>query len=146
MDINLQAVTWLGVFVVMLIVEAITLGLTTIWFAGGALAAFGLAIAGVDTLLQIVAFCVVSVVLLIATRPAAVRWLNRERVRTNAESLVGVTAVVTEPINNLAGKGRVQVKGQSWSARAVADDIQIEAEKQVRITKISGVKLIVEEV
>ncbi len=146
MDINLQAVTWLGVFVILLIIEAITLGLTTIWFAGGALVAFGLAIAGVDTLLQIVAFCVVSVLLLLVTRPAAMRWLNRERVKTNAESLVGVTAVVTEPIDNLAGKGRVQAKGQSWSARAVADDIQIETGKQVKITKISGVKLIVEEV
>ncbi len=146
MDINLQAVTWLGVFVVMLIVEAITLGLTTIWFAGGALVAFGLAIAGVDTLLQVIVFCIVSVVLLIATRPAAVRWLNKGRVKTNAESLVGAAAVVTESIDNLAGKGRVQVKGQSWSACAVADDIQIETGKQVKIKKISGVKLIVEEV
>ena len=146
MDINLQAVTWLGVFVVMLIVEAITLGLTTIWFAGGALVAFGLAVAGVDTLIQIAAFCIVSVILLIVTRPAAVRWLNKGRVKTNAESLVGATAVVTEPIDNLADKGRVQVKGQSWSARTVADDIQIETGRQVRIKKISGVKLIVEEV
>ena len=146
MEINLQAVTWLGVFVVMLIVEAITLGLTTIWFAGGALVAFGLAIAGVDTLIQVIAFCIVSVVLLIATRPAAVRWLNKERVKTNAESLVGATAVVTEPIDNLAGKGRVLVKGVSWSACAVADEIQIETGKQVKVTKISGVKLIVEEV
>lgn len=146
MDINLQAVTWLALFVILLIVEAITLGLTTIWFAGGALVAFGLAIAEVDTLIQIIVFCAVSVVLLFVTRPAAVRWLNRERTKTNAGSLVGVTAVVTEPIENLAGKGRVLVKGQSWSARAVADDIQIETGKQVKITKISGVKLIVEEV
>ena len=81
-----------------------------------------------------------------ATRPAAVRWLNKGRVKTNAESLVGAAAVVTESIDNLAGKGRVQVKGQSWSACAVADDIQIETGKQVKIKKISGVKLIVEEV
>lgn len=145
MDINIQAVVWLALLVILLIIEAVTLGLTTIWFAGGALVAFGLAIAGLDVLAQIVAFCIVSVVLLIVTRPAAVRWLNRERVKTNAESLVGETAVVTEPISNLTNTGRVQVKGQSWSARAAADDVQIEAGRHVKIKEIRGVRLIVEE-
>ena len=90
-------------------------------------------------------FCAVSVVLLIVTRPAAVRWLNRDRVKTNAESLIGETAVVTEAICNLENAGRVQVRGQSWSARTASDDVRVEAGKQVKIQKISGVKLIVEE-
>ena len=64
MTMNVQAVIWLALLVVLLIIEAVTLGLTTIWFAGGSLAAFALAVAGVDTLLQIVVFCAVSVVLL----------------------------------------------------------------------------------
>lgn len=145
MDINIQAAVWLALLVILLIIEAATLGLTTIWFAGGALVAFGLAVAGVDVLVQVAAFCVISVVLLICTRPAAVRWLNRERTKTNAESLIGETAVVTEPVSNLANAGRVQVKGQSWSARAAADDVQIEAGRRVRIKEIRGVRLIVEE-
>lgn len=145
MDMNMQAAVWLGLLVILLIIEAVTLGLTTIWFAGGALVGFILALAGLSTLVQIAAFCAVSVVLLIVTRPAAVRWLNRERVKTNAESLVGETGIVTEPISNLANAGRVQIKGQSWSARSTADDVQIEAGRHVRIKEIRGVRLIVEQ-
>lgn len=145
MEINMQAVVWLVLLVLLLIIEAITLGLTTIWFAGGALVAFILATAGVEVLVQIIVFCVVSVLLLIITRPAAVRWVNKDRIKTNAESLIGATAVITEPIDNLAGKGQAQVKGQYWTARAAEDDHKIEAGKTVKIKKISGVKLIVEE-
>ncbi len=146
MEINIQAVVWLGILVVLLAVEAITLGLTTIWFAGGALAAFGMAVAGTDVLPQIIVFCVVSVLLLVITRPAAVRWLNRDHVRTNAGSLIGETAVVTESIDNLANTGQAQVKGQYWTARALQDNQKIETGKTVKIKEISGVKLIVEEV
>lgn len=145
MAINMQAVVWLVILVVLLVIEAVTLGLTTIWFAGGALVAFGLAVAGLDVLAQIVVFCVVSVILLLVTRPAAVKWINKDRVRTNAESLIGQTAVVTEPIDNLANTGQAQVKGQYWTARAVQDGTKIEQGKFVKIKEISGVKLIVEE-
>ncbi|MFR8548036.1 MAG: NfeD family protein [Lachnospiraceae bacterium] len=146
MEINMQAVVWLVVLVALLAAEAITLGLTTIWFAGGALIAFGLAIAGTEVLLQIIVFCVVSVLLLVVTRPAALRWFNRERTRTNAGSLIGETAVVTEAVDNLEGTGQVQVKGQFWTARSVSDQGRIAAGNKVKIKKISGVKLIVEEV
>lgn len=146
MEINMQAVVWLVILVVLLAAEAVTLGLTTIWFAGGALVAFGLAIAGTEVLLQIIVFCVVSVLLLVVTRPAAVRWFNRSRTRTNVESLIGETAVVTERIDNLEGRGQVQVRGQVWSARAAEERQKVETGKKVKIKKISGVKLIVEEV
>ncbi|MDO4323703.1 MAG: NfeD family protein [Lachnospiraceae bacterium] len=146
MEINMQAVVWLVILVVLLAVEAVTLGLTTIWFAGGALAAFGMAIAGMEVLLQIIVFCVVSVLLLVITRPAAVRWLNREHVKTNAESLIGETAVVTEAIDNLASTGQARVKGQYWTARTPKDNQKIDTGKTVKIKEISGVKLIVEEV
>ncbi|MCC8066383.1 MAG: NfeD family protein [Clostridiales bacterium] len=142
----MQAVIWLVVLVLLLAMEAITLGLTTIWFAGGALAAFILAILQADLMIQIAAFCVVSVVLLIFTRPVAARWLNRDRIRTNAESLIGERAVVTEAIDNLAGTGQVQVHGQYWTARMADHAQRVEKEKNVVIEKISGVKLIVKEV
>lgn len=145
MEINMQAVVWLILIVVLLAAEAITLGLTTIWFAGGALAAFALALAGMEVFVQIIVFCTVSVLLLILTRPAAVKFFNKGRMKTNAESLVGETAVVTAQIDNLAAKGQVQVKGQYWTARALADGVQIPEGCTVKIRKISGVKLIVEE-
>ena len=141
----MQAVAWLVLLVVMLAAEAVTLGLTTIWFAAGALAAFLLVLAGANLLIQILGFFVVSAILLFAMRPVASKWLNKDRIRTNAESLLGKTAVVTEPINNLAGTGQVQVQGQYWTARAVSDQVQITKDARVVIEKISGVKLIVKE-
>ena len=145
MEFDMQAVAWLVLMVVMLAAEAVTLGLTTIWFAVGALAAFLFALAGANLIVQIVAFFVVSAILLFSMRPVAAKWLNKDRIRTNAESLVGKTAVVTEPINNLAGTGQVQVQGQYWTARAVSDQVQITKDARVVIEKISGVKLIVKE-
>lgn len=145
MEFDMQAVAWLVLLVVMLAAEAVTLGLTTIWFAAGALAAFLLALAGANLLIQILGFFVVSAILLFAMRPVASKWLNKDRIRTNAESLLGKTAVVTEPINNLAGTGQVQVQGQYWTARAVSDQVQITKDVRVVIEKISGVKLIVKE-
>lgn len=145
MEFDMQAVAWLVLLVVMLAAEAVTLGLTTIWFAAGALAAFLFALAGANLLIQILAFFVVSAILLFSMRPVASKWLNKGRIRTNAESLVGKTAVVTEPINNLAGTGQVQVQGQYWTARAVSDQEQITKDARVVIEKISGVKLIVKE-
>ncbi|MCD8021981.1 MAG: NfeD family protein [Lachnospiraceae bacterium] len=141
----MQAVFWLAALVVLLAIEAITLGLTTIWFAGGALIAFILALLQVDVMVQVVVFCAVSVVLLIFTRPAAARWLNRDRTRTNAQSLLGETAVVTERIDNLAGSGQVQVRGQFWTARAAEDKQIIEMGNNVTVEQISGVKLIVKQ-
>ena len=102
MGFDMQAIVWLVLLVVLLAIEAVTLGLTTIWFAGGALVAFVLALAGAGLFIQIAVFCVISVILLIFTRPVAAGWLNHGRVRTNAQSLIGETAVVTEEIDNLA--------------------------------------------
>lgn len=145
MEFDMQAVAWLVLLVIMLAAEAVTLGLTTIWFAGGALAAFLFAFAGANLIIQILAFFAVSAILLFAMRPVAAKWINKDRVRTNAESLVGRTAVVTEPIDNLAGTGQVQVQGQYWTARAISDGVQITKNARVIIEKISGVKLIVKE-
>ena len=145
MGMDMQAAGWLILLVVLLGIEALTLGLTTIWFAGGALVSFALALAGADFLVQLVCFCIVSVVLLVFTRPAAVRWLNRDRAKTNADSLIGASAVVTEPIDNLAGTGQVQVRGQEWTARSVSEEVSIPAGRQVIVQEIRGVKLIVKE-
>lgn len=139
------ALYWLIAFIVLLIIEAITLGLTTIWFAGGALVAAVAAMAGAPLFIQIVLFFAVSLVLLFATRPLAVRYFNKDRVRTNAESLVGTKGIVIEPIDNLKATGLVQVKGQEWSARTAADGVTIEEGAVVTVREICGVKLIVEE-
>lgn len=138
----MDGIFWLIVVVVMAVIEIITLGLTTIWFAGGALAAFIVSLLGANLLVQSILFVVVSVVLLAVTRPLAVEFLNKDRTKTNAESLIGKTAVVQQEIDNLKAAGMVTVDGQEWSARS-ADDTVIPAETRVEILEISGVKLLV---
>lgn len=140
----MEGIFWLVVIVVMAVIEIVTLGLTTIWFAGGALAAFLVSLLGASVLVQSILFIVVSVVLLSFTRPWAVEYFNKDRARTNADSLIGETGIVLQEIDNLKAQGMVSVRGQEWTARA-ADNTVISKETQVEIVEISGVKLLVKE-
>lgn len=141
----MNAIYWLALFIALLIIEIATLGLTTIWFAGGALAAFAAAILGDSLWLELTLFCAVSFFLLLVTRPVAVKWLNRDHVKTNVDSLIGRTAVVTKTIRNLKGEGEVQLDGMTWTARTEEDSAELEEGKQVKVLRVSGVKLIVAE-
>lgn len=136
---------WLIVFVACIVIEIITMGLTTIWFAGGSLAAAIVSAIGAPLWLQLVLFFGVSLLLLYLTRPVAVKYFNKDRVKTNAESLVGQQAIVISEIDNLQGIGQVTVNGQEWSARNVRGDEKLSVGSVVFIRAISGVKLMVEE-
>lgn len=136
---------WLAVLVLMIIIEIATLGITTIWFAGGALVAFVLAMLNVPFLAQVIVFLFVSLILLIFTRPIAVKYFNKDRAKTNVESLVGRQAIVVSEIDNLQGIGRVTVDGREWSARTVEDGITLDVGNVVIVKAVKGVKLIVEE-
>ncbi len=135
---------WLVALVAFLVIELITVGLTTIWLAGGALVAFILAILGVNVWVQIIAFVVISFLLVYFTRPLAVKYLNPRRTRTNSDELIGETVKVIERIDNRAAAGRALARGMEWSARAVSDDMIIEKDALVKVLRIEGVKLIVE--
>lgn len=137
-------IMWLAVLVILVIVELATMGLTTIWFAGGALIATVIAALEGPVWLQFVCFVVVSLVLLVLTRPVAMRYFNQNREKTNADSLVGKQAIVTLDINNLLGTGQVMLNGMEWSARSAKDDVKIEAGAVVVVKSISGVKVLVE--
>ncbi len=140
-----ETIFWLVALVVFIGVEIVTMGLTTIWFAGGALAAVIAAGFGAPFIVQIVLCLIVSVVFLYFTRPVAVRYFNKDRIRTNAESLVGKQAIVVSEINNLQGIGQVTVGGMEWMARTTEDGLALQAGSVVDIVAINGVKLIVEE-
>ena len=117
----MYAVGWGFAVIFFLLLEALTMGLTTIWFAAGAFVAAAVALFGCPFSVQIVAFVVVSVLCLVFTRPIAKRFLNDKTEKTNADSVIGCTGVVTEDIDNLLAKGQVLVKGQYWTARAEED-------------------------
>ncbi len=135
--------TWIILFVIFLIIELVTMGLTTIWFAGGALVSFVAGMLGAGLILQIILFFVASIALLIFTRPLATKYFNKVRIKTNAESLIGQTALVTEEIDNLKGAGKVMVQGMEWTARAANDEELIGYGSKIKIDAIEGVKLIV---
>lgn len=124
-------------------VEVATLGLTSIWFAGGAVVAVIAAALQAPIWLQILLFFAVSLLLLFFTRPVAVRYFNKDRVRTNVESMIGRQAIVTSEIDNLQGIGQVTVGGQEWSARTEKDGLNLQPGTVVDIVAVSGVKLIV---
>lgn len=136
-------ILWLVVVIISIGVEAFTLGLTSIWFAGGALAALVAAAFSLPISVQIVIFFAVSLLLLYFTRPIAVKYFNKDRVKTNAESLVGRQAIVISEIDNLQGIGQVTVAGQEWTARSVDDDVKLAVGTVVDIMAINGVKLMV---
>ena len=138
-------IIWLIIMIASIGIEVATLGLASIWFAGGALAALIASAFHAPVIVQILLFFGVSLVLLFFTRPIAVKYFNKDRVKTNAESLVGKQAIVISEIDNLQGIGQVLVAGQEWSARCVDDGIRLAEGTVVEIVAISGVKLMVKE-
>ena len=136
------AIIWLIVLVVCLVVEIATLGLTSIWFAGGALLALLIAMIGGPFWLQVLVFLVTSIVLLIFTRPIAAKYFNKNREKTNVNSKIGKQAIVTVTIDNLKGEGQIVTEGMEWTARSL-DSTIIEEGSVVTIEKIEGVKAVV---
>ena len=139
-----QVVFWLIVLAICAVVELVTMGLTSVWFAGGALVAALIALICPYFWVQVVVFIIVSVLMLIFTKPIAVKFFNKGRIKTNAESLIGQRAIVVSEIDNLKGIGEVTVSGLDWSARTLEDGLVIPEKAVVVIRRIEGVKLIVE--
>lgn len=133
---------WAILIVVFLIVEGATAGIASIWFALGALVALISVFLGAPVWLQITLFIVVSAVTLFFTRPLARKYVNKRTQPTNADRVIGMTATVTEPVDNIAGKGYVSVGGRLWPARSATGE-PIEKDVPVTVKSIDGIKLIV---
>lgn len=139
----MDPLVWLGILAVLLIIEAATVGLVTVWFAGGALAAAIASGAGAGVITQWLLFLTVSLVLLLFTRPLAVRYMKRGIPRTNVNSLIGKKAVVIQKIDNLSQTGQVRINDIEWMARTESDEETIPEKSVVEIEAVRGVKLIV---
>ena len=138
-------VFWLVLFVVLILIEIATMGLSTVWFAGGALIATVAAVFNAEIWLQVVLFLAVSVLLLYFTRPIAVKYFNRDRAKTNVESYIGRDVIVISEIDNLQGIGQVTLGGQEWTARTAANGITLPVGAVGVVVAVDGVKLIIEE-
>lgn len=135
---------WLIAMILFIVVELATMGLTTIWFALGSLAALAVAVVDGSTLIQVIVFLAVSLITMVCFRNIALNLFNKNREKTNVEGLIGRKGIVTEDISNIHAVGQVTVAGQEWTARATDDNITLEKGEVVIIRRISGVKLIVE--
>ena len=145
MNLNLpisEPLLWLIVIVATLVIEAMTAGLTTIWFSAGALAALTASYLGISFPLQIIIFIVISITALIFTRPLVKNKIHINKVKTNADMVIGKQAIVVETICPIEGKGQVKVDGKIWSAKSENSE-NIPKDELVTIEKIEGVHLIV---
>ena len=133
---------WIVLIVALVVIEAVTVQLVTIWFAVGAIGGLIASAFNLDIWLQVLIFVAVSAITLLATRPFVKRFTKTNKEPTNADRFIGKTAVVTEAIDNIRGKGAVTVGGLEWTART-ADGATVEKDALVTVEKIEGAKLIV---
>lgn len=135
---------WLVLFVVFLVAELVTAGaLVSIWFCIGALVALAAAYFGAAFWLQMTLFFVVSIGLLLGTKPFLKKHLDPKTMATNADRILQNRGIVEEEINNLKGQGAVKIDGKSWTARNIDGEAIIPVDTEVLVVGIEGVKAMV---
>ncbi len=133
---------WLSAFVILLIIEAMTISFIAVWFAIGAFVSYLLSFVVSSFVVQLIVFGVVSTTLFIYINPKIMKYTKVKRVRTNSDKLIGKEAIVNIEINPINGTGQVTVDGKVWSAKSEGG-IVIEENKMVTIVNIQGAKLVV---
>lgn len=140
---NYIVFVWLIFAGFMLVCEALTTQLVSIWFVIGGIAAAVTCIFTDNLLIQSSVFIVVSFICLIVTRPLVKKVMKNRKQPTNSDRLIGRVGIVTVDIINQKGEGQVNVDGKIWSAKSI-DGREIKSGANVRITSIEGVKLLVD--
>jgi len=142
-DMGFVSIRWIWVFLTVLcaVIEVFTLGLTTIWFAIAALVMVFLSFLPIPLVYQVMIFLAISAVLLFFTRPIAVKKLKIGREKTNVDSLVGKSALVTKKITEF-DRGEVKINGIIWTAKTEDGSALAEGSK-CEVVRIEGVHAIV---
>ncbi|MCL2058438.1 MAG: NfeD family protein [Oscillospiraceae bacterium] len=141
--VNVNAIVWLIILVLLFVIEGMTYSLICIWFAGGALVSLILSLFNAHMLVQTTAFVVVAGLLLLLVRPVAVRMAAGRKVRTNADRVIGQEGLVIKRIDPISGEGQIKVMGQVWSAKPEDGKSIVEVDMRVEVMGITGVKAIV---
>lgn len=135
-------VVWAVAAAVFIVIELLTYGIASIWFALGALCALVAAVLGAPPWLQAVWFALITAVTLLLTRPLVRRYINGRAQPTNADRVIGMDGMVSETVDNLSGTGAVRAGGKVWSALSAGGET-IPSGAAVRVRAIRGVKLVV---
>lgn len=138
----MEPIVWLVLMIGFMLLEACTVGLVSLWFVVGALAALLVSLLTAPIWLQITVFILVSAILLLLLRPIAAKHLIPKITRTNADSVIGTTGYVTAAIDNVEAVGQVKLGGKFWSARSSSGEM-IAERTLVRVDRIEGVKVFV---
>lgn len=144
-EISAMLLTWIVLLIVFVILEALTTQLTTIWFALGAVAAIIAYMFGAQIWIQWVVFTLVSLAALALTRPLVKKITSKAKTRTNADMVIGKSAIVENTIDNSQAQGTVRVNGNVWTARSEKGEVIPQGSKVV-VMRIDGVKLIVNKI
>lgn len=144
MSDSMMYIIWAAAIIGFGVLEAITVQLVSIWFVIGSVAGLVSALFGAPIYLQVIICIAVSVLALLVTRPLVRKKLQTKVQPTNADRVIGQTAVVVEEINNIAQTGTVKIDGKIWTARSCDDKI-LPPNSLVAVEKIDGVKLIVKQ-
>ena len=139
---NWFAILWLALMIVFLLLEAGTVSMVSIWFAGGALTAMIASLFGAELWLQILLFLAVSAVLLLALRPLAKKYYTPRLVKTNLDAVIGQEGIVTATVDNTLSTGQVKLGHMEWSARSSSGQI-LEEGTRIRVDRVEGVKVFV---
>lgn len=133
---------WLTVVVLLTIVEAMTVNLTTIWFVVSGLVAIGLSFVTDIFLIQFGVFVCLGIVLLIVTKPFVKKFLDSRDAKTNFDRIIGMNGIVLKEINDV-DNGEVKVDGKIWTAYS---DDSLKVNDKVKVLEISGSKIKVRKV
>ena len=134
---------WIGFFVLSVIVELNTMNLIAIWFMPGTLVAIVLALFSVPVWIQVTVWLALTIIVFAATGRLSARLRHPKVQPTNADRVIGQTALVTETISDREQTGQAKVLGQIWSARTDDTAEEIPVGTEVRVVRIEGVKIIV---
>lgn len=135
-------IIWLLAVIAFIILEACTYQMICVWFIGGAIGGMIAGMLGAGFWVQMGLFLVLSVILLVAFRPLAIKRLNSQKTKTNADSLIGKKVIITETVDNINATGQCKLDGVVWLVRSDDDTVIAEGER-AEILRIEGVKLIV---
>ncbi len=131
---------WLVIAIVLIVIEAMTINIVSIWFVISSLIAMIVSLFTDNLVIQIGVFVIVGVILLFLTKPIIDKYLKQKNIKTNLDRVIGMTGIVTEEIKKNS-IGEIKVDGKRWSA---ISNVKIPVGENVKVLKIDGVKLIVE--
>lgn len=147
MDVNyFHLALWFLIFLILIIVEVLTINLSTVWFIIGSVFAFFSSFFTRNLNYQIIVFIVCTIISIILTKRFLTKVSNFKKINTNVDSIIGRICLVTKDINNLLNQGEIVIDKNIWSALSKDDNVIIREGTKVKICDIKGVKVIVEEV